>query len=145
MSRSPHYVAAQKRWREFEIERWRAALRRGLQLRSLDPEFQRPLFENIWSTLAARHRTLFTRPRLERRLRTVSRAFVMAGLIAIGYSANLVVPAVGRWLSSPISGQWTHSAVSRTVKRFCAFGYMEAAPSEAEITYQLHCLAEKEH
>src|SRR5579875_2461976 len=75
-------LSSEKEWREFEIERWRSALRRGLRLSSLDPEHQRALFERIQPALGWRDRFFLSRPRLAKRLHLAARAALAVALVA---------------------------------------------------------------
>lgn len=124
----------EKKWREYEIERWRSALlQRGLRLKSLDPEYQRAIFETIWSAIRARHRTLFTRPELERRRRRTARALVMAALVSIGYGASFVIPSLGRWVDPP------RSHALRVRRQDCSLGFANVGMPDGALPLQMQC------
>ncbi len=133
VNRTKCKLSSEREWREFEIERWWSALRqRGLQLKSLDPEHQRALFERFWPPLEERHRLLLTRSRSARRLRIIGRALLMAGLIAIGYGASY---------AGPSAGHWTQRAMAATLRGSCAMEYAEMPVSEADLAYESQCIA----
>ncbi len=123
---------ATREWREFEIERWRSALReRGLHLNSLDPVHQEVLFERIRPELSWRCRFLFTRPALARKLRTAGRLLLMASLLAIGYGASFII------------GRWAHPAIIATMRESCIIGFAEMPPSNQIPASPNDCVVEQ--
>jgi hypothetical protein len=123
-------LSSEKEWREFEIERWRSALRRGLRLSSLDPEHQRALFERIQPALGWRDRFFLSRPRLAKRLHLAARAALAVALVALGYGSSYVVPVAGRW---------THGAIVATLREQCVAAYAEMPQTDAGATPAQAC------
>jgi len=120
-------------WRTFEIERWNAALRqRGLRLRSLDPEHQKALVERLWSTLRSRNRLLIPEGFVVR-LRIIGRAFLIAGLLALGFGAGSLPPSV--W-------HWTHSTMLATIQESCMIGDEMIPSSQSESAQMRQCFSE---
>jgi hypothetical protein len=113
----------EKQWREFEIERWRAALRRGLHLRSLDPEHQQALFESVRPALGLRRRLVLRFPRLARPLALAARIAAMVALVGIGYAANVVAPAAAKW---------TRIAATASLRQTCTLSYAEMPVGESD-------------
>ena len=129
----------EKKWREYEIERWRSALlQRGLRLKSLDPEYQRAIFETIWSAIRARHRTVFTRPDFERRRRRTARALLMAALVSIGYGASFIVPSLGSWVNPP-TGHTTRSWTKKGAHQDCSLGFVDGRTPNMGMPLQIQC------
>jgi hypothetical protein len=125
------HLTSEQQWREFEIERWRSALRqRGLKLKSIDPEYQRALFEATLRALGRRRLLLITRPRLAIRLHTVRRLVTMASLLAIGYGATFLA-------SAPSS--WAHDAVVAVIRETCMTAYSDTPPSDQDPAYSSKC------
>lgn len=120
-------LSDEKAWREFEIDRWRAALRgRGLQLRSLAPEHQQALFERVRPTFGWHKAVLMNHPRLTRPFWMTGRALAMAALIAIGYAAHD---------GGSIAGRLVRIAAAAGSQQSCALAYTDLPPtSEAALT-----------
>lgn len=87
----PVDVSNESEWRRFEVESWRRAMReRGLQLRFLDADQQRAVFDALHLPMLVGskvHRFVGRVPRLARRLAAA------ALLLTVGYLAHDVTPA----------------------------------------------------
>src|SRR5215469_1430360 len=90
-------LSDERAWREFEIERWRVALReRGLQLRSMAPELQQTLFERVRPRLSWRTNITSRFPRFVGPLAIASRVLMIVALVACGYFARDFTPAAAK-------------------------------------------------
>jgi hypothetical protein len=127
----------EKQWREFEMERWRAALRRGLHLRSLDLEHQQALFEAVRPVLRWQTTIALRYPNLVRPLRIAARVAAMAALITVGYVANYAGPAAAKW---------TRNAAVATVRQTCSLSYVEMSVGNSDpVALQDECTTGKAH